>query len=278
MRAIGPTDISERPLPKFLPLTPLPLTTMVLNVTNQCNLALHLLLRVRRGQDRRHDQRRAAEVHVDRDGEAERRVHAEGVGRQQGGPSHLLRRRNADELPGAEGDDRLRAQARRRGGQGSGLQPDHQRDAAQAGGHRRSWSRTRSGVTISFDGPPEVQNKFRVFHNGTGSYDIVAPKIKELLQQRPHASRRRACDAHGRQPRRPEDLPAPDRGIRLPRSRVRAGDHGARSRLRARRAGLRPHAGAVHVARRGLQGRRNRRTPPRLLEREGDASRKSTRA
>ena len=25
-------------------------------------------------------------------------------------------------------------------------------------------------VTISFDGPPEIQNKFRVFHNGTGSY------------------------------------------------------------------------------------------------------------
>ncbi|MGC4082506.1 MAG: quinohemoprotein amine dehydrogenase maturation protein [Vicinamibacterales bacterium] len=39
------------------------------------------------------------------------------------------------------------------------------------------------GVTISFDGPPEVQNKFRVFHNGTGSYDIVAPKIKELLSK-----------------------------------------------------------------------------------------------
>ena len=39
MRAIGPTEIVETPLPKFIPLTPLPLTTMVLNVTNQCNLA-----------------------------------------------------------------------------------------------------------------------------------------------------------------------------------------------------------------------------------------------
>jgi len=36
-------------------------------------------------------------------------------------------------------------------------------------------------VTISIDGPRELQNKFRVFHNGSGSYDVVAPKIKELL-------------------------------------------------------------------------------------------------
>jgi uncharacterized protein len=38
-------------------------------------------------------------------------------------------------------------------------------------------------VTISIDGPPDLQDKFRVFHNGAGSYDIVAPKIKQLLQR-----------------------------------------------------------------------------------------------
>src|ERR1017187_1977869 len=37
------------------------------------------------------------------------------------------------------------------------------------------------GVTISIDGPQEVQDQFRVFHNGTGSYEVVAPKIRELL-------------------------------------------------------------------------------------------------
>src|SRR5437867_9378472 len=45
----------------------------------------------------------------------------------------------------------------------------------------------RVGVTISIDGPRELQNKFRVFHNGAGSYDVVAPKIKELLKR--HRSR-----------------------------------------------------------------------------------------
>ncbi len=43
------------------------------------------------------------------------------------------------------------------------------------------------GVTISIDGPQELQDKFRVFHNGVGSYDIVAPKIKALLAR--HRSR-----------------------------------------------------------------------------------------
>jgi uncharacterized protein len=37
------------------------------------------------------------------------------------------------------------------------------------------------GVTISIDGPKDLQNKHRVFHNGKGSYDQVAPKIKALI-------------------------------------------------------------------------------------------------
>ncbi|MFN8059232.1 MAG: quinohemoprotein amine dehydrogenase maturation protein [Vicinamibacterales bacterium] len=39
------------------------------------------------------------------------------------------------------------------------------------------------GVTISIDGPKEMQDKFRVFHNGAGSYDVVMPKIKDLLRR-----------------------------------------------------------------------------------------------
>jgi uncharacterized protein len=45
----------------------------------------------------------------------------------------------------------------------------------------------RIGVTISIDGPKEVQDRFRVFNNGAGSYDLVAPKIRELLKR--HRSR-----------------------------------------------------------------------------------------
>jgi len=38
------------------------------------------------------------------------------------------------------------------------------------------------GVTVSIDGPKESNDQFRVFHNGKGSYDVIAPKIKELVK------------------------------------------------------------------------------------------------
>jgi uncharacterized protein len=37
------------------------------------------------------------------------------------------------------------------------------------------------GVTVSIDGDRERQDKFRTFANGQGSYDIILPRIKELL-------------------------------------------------------------------------------------------------
>jgi uncharacterized protein len=38
------------------------------------------------------------------------------------------------------------------------------------------------GVTVSIDGPKEYQDGMRVFSTGMGSYDVVAPRIKELLK------------------------------------------------------------------------------------------------
>ena len=48
------------------------------------------------------------------------------------------------------------------------------------------------GVTVSMDGPKELNDQLRVFANGKGSYDIIVPKVKELLRQhrtRPIAAR-----------------------------------------------------------------------------------------
>ncbi|HEX4527198.1 MAG TPA: quinohemoprotein amine dehydrogenase maturation protein [Gaiellaceae bacterium] len=39
------------------------------------------------------------------------------------------------------------------------------------------------GVTVSIDGAREQQDKFRVFSNGMGSYDLVVPNVKELLRR-----------------------------------------------------------------------------------------------
>ncbi len=43
------------------------------------------------------------------------------------------------------------------------------------------------GVTISIDGPKEMNDSLRVFSNGQGSYEVIAPKVKELLAH--HKSR-----------------------------------------------------------------------------------------
>ena len=43
------------------------------------------------------------------------------------------------------------------------------------------------GVTVSMDGTREMQDKFRIFSNGKGSYDIIKPKVQELIAK--HRSR-----------------------------------------------------------------------------------------
>jgi len=43
------------------------------------------------------------------------------------------------------------------------------------------------GVTVSMDGTREMQDKFRIFSNGKGSYDIIRPKVQELIAK--HRSR-----------------------------------------------------------------------------------------
>lgn len=39
------------------------------------------------------------------------------------------------------------------------------------------------GVTVSMDGAKEQQDALRVFANGAGSYDVVIPRVKELLRR-----------------------------------------------------------------------------------------------
>jgi uncharacterized protein len=50
----------------------------------------------------------------------------------------------------------------------------------------------RIGVTVSIDGPKEMNDQLRVFANGRGSYDVIEPKIRMLLERhrtRPIAAR-----------------------------------------------------------------------------------------
>jgi uncharacterized protein len=43
-------------------------------------------------------------------------------------------------------------------------------------------SQNRIGVTVSMDGPKEMHDKLRVFANGRGSYDIIEPRVRALIQ------------------------------------------------------------------------------------------------
>jgi uncharacterized protein len=42
-------------------------------------------------------------------------------------------------------------------------------------------SKNRIGVTVSMDGPKEMHDHLRVFANGRGSYDIIEPKVRALI-------------------------------------------------------------------------------------------------
>jgi uncharacterized protein len=43
-------------------------------------------------------------------------------------------------------------------------------------------SENHIGVTVSMDGPKEMHDRLRVFANGKGSYDIIEPRVRALLQ------------------------------------------------------------------------------------------------
>jgi uncharacterized protein len=43
-------------------------------------------------------------------------------------------------------------------------------------------SQNNIGVTVSMDGPKEMHDHLRVFANGKGSYDIIEPKVRALIQ------------------------------------------------------------------------------------------------
>jgi uncharacterized protein len=172
--------------PKIIPLAPFPLTTMVLNVTNQCNLSCTYCYEY--GEDKIVDTEN---------------------GKQPKFMSEETARESVDFMLKESGDNRMAhvtffggetllnfpvlqktiAYARKRGAElGKDVDFSLTTNATLLRPEIIEFlAENRVGVTISIDGPKEVQDKFRVFHNGTGSYDVVAPKIKELLKR--HRSR-----------------------------------------------------------------------------------------
>jgi uncharacterized protein len=184
VQAIAETTAPPPTSPKVIPLAPFPLTTMVLNVTNQCNLSCTYCYEY--GEDKIVDTENGRQPKFMTEETARESV--EFLLREAGSVAHVTffggetllnfpvlvktveyARRRAAEV-GKDVDFSLTTNA-------TLLKPEIIEFIAE----------NRIGVTISIDGPKEVQDKFRIFNSGAGSYDLVAPKIRELLKR--HRSR-----------------------------------------------------------------------------------------
>ncbi len=185
VRAIG-EPAAPPPSPRIVPLTPVPLQTLVVNVTNQCNLSCTYCYEY--GEDKIVDTENGKQPKFMSEETARESVEFMLRESRQSPTAHMTffggetllnfpvlksaiayARQRAAEL-GKEVDFSLTTNA-------TLLRPDVIEFLAD----------NRVGVTISIDGPEDLQDKFRVFKNGMGSYAIAAPKIKALLAR--HRSR-----------------------------------------------------------------------------------------
>lgn len=182
IRAVGREAAPPDRVLKVLPQADFPLTTLVMNVTSKCNLACTYCYEY--GEDRI----------VDVATKALPRFMSEETARQS--VDLLFARAGANRLVHVNffgGETLLNLEVLKK----SVL---YAREKADAAGKRVEFSITTNGtllkpeiiewlaenaitVTISIDGPKEAQDRFRVFHNGKGSYDVMMPKVRELLQR-----------------------------------------------------------------------------------------------
>jgi uncharacterized protein len=181
-------QVSNQPAARVKQMPPpdFPLTTMVLNVTNQCNLSCTYcyeygedkIVDTENGKKPKFMSEATARESVDfmfQQAGSNRAVHLTFFGGETLLNFPVLKstvayaRRRAEEL-GKDVDFSLTTNA-------TLLRPEIVEWLVD----------NQIGVTISIDGPKEMQDQFRIFKSGVGSYDIVAPKIRELLRQ--HRSR-----------------------------------------------------------------------------------------
>ena len=200
VRALHRVDTPVRRVPKVLPLTPVPLSTMVLNVTNQCNLSCTYcyeygedkIVQTENGRQPKWMSEETARESVD--------FLLRESGRDRA--PDVLRRRDAAELQGAA---RPRSRTRRRGPPSSARTIDFSltTNATLLKPEVIDFlAEHHFGVTISIDGPADLQNKFRVFHNGAGSYDARRAEDQGAARAAPVAADWRARDADARHARR----------------------------------------------------------------------------
>ncbi len=184
--AVRAVRLVHAPVPVVPVETPkrIPLTTLVLNVTSKCNLACTYCYEY--GEDRIVEQETKPRF---MDEETARRsvdfMFAESGDNQV---VHLTFF-GGETLLNFKVLQKALAYARERGeALGKKVEPSLTTNATLLRPEVIDWLVANEvGVTVSIDGPKAQQDRFRVFNNGCGSYDVVLPKIRYLLER--HRSR-----------------------------------------------------------------------------------------
>ena len=182
VRAIGKTAAPTPPSPKVIPLTPFPLTTMVLNVTNQCNLSCTYCYEY--GADKIVDTENGRQPKFMTEETARAAVDFM-LEEARDSPTAYLTFFGGETLMNFPVLKRTVSYARQRAAErGKQVHFSLTTNATLLKAEIIEFLADNDiGVTISIDGPPDIQDRFRVFQNGRGSYDLVAPKIKDLLKR-----------------------------------------------------------------------------------------------
>ncbi len=189
IHAVRPAAEPVLEMPAIIPLTPVesfPLTTAVLNVTNQCNLSCGYCYEY--SEDKIVDTTNGAQPKFMTDETARQSIDL------------LFRESGEVEVVHVSffgGETLMNYPVLSRAVPYAKVQ-------AEAHGKRVEFNLTTNAtllttkmieflaeedisVTVSVDGPRDMQNRFRVFQDGSGSYDVMLPRVRELLQR--HRSR-----------------------------------------------------------------------------------------
>ena len=184
VRALNRVDTPVRAPKKVLPLTPVPLSTMVLNVTNQCNLSCTYCYEY--GEDKIVQTENGKQPKMMSEETAQESV--EFLLRESGPDAHMTFFGGETLLNFRVLKTTVAYATRRAAELGKTIDFSMTTNATLLSSEVIDFlTEHRFGVTISMDGPPDLQNKFRVFHGGAGSYEIIVPKVKALIAK--HRSR-----------------------------------------------------------------------------------------
>ncbi|MDE2663028.1 MAG: quinohemoprotein amine dehydrogenase maturation protein [Gemmatimonadota bacterium] len=182
IRAIGEAGAPVEQVANDLPPDGFPLTTMVLNVTNKCNLACTYCYEY--GEDKIVDTTCTDDPKFMGDETARESVE---FLLKESGPievAHLTFFGGETLLNFPVLQDTVAYARRRAEEEGKRLEFSLTTNATLLRPDIIEWlADNEIGVTVSIDGPKEMQDRMRVFHSGKGSYETVKPRIKELLKR-----------------------------------------------------------------------------------------------